>query len=146
MMSTLKNGKIVRGLSGIPDQGPVLFVGYHALMGIELSPLYEEFLREKKTIVRGMAHPILFGTKFESSRQESSRFDTVSMYGGLPVTPINMYRLFERNQFVLLYPGGVREALHRKVCLTLPISSLVTYIEPLVVHKIIIKRFPIVMC
>ncbi|KAF8660565.1 hypothetical protein HU200_057588 [Digitaria exilis] len=114
MMSTLKNGKIVRDLSGIPDQGPVLFVGYHALLGIELSPLYEEFLREKKTIVRGMAHPLLFGTKFESSRQESSRFDTVSMYGGLPVTPINMYRLFERNEFVLLYPGGVREALHRK--------------------------------
>ncbi|CAO2203495.1 unnamed protein product [Urochloa humidicola] len=114
MMSTLKNGKIVRGLSGIPDQGPVLFVGYHALMGIELSPLYEEFLREKKTIVRGMAHPFLFGKKFESSRQESSRFDTVSMYGGLPVTPINMYRLFERNEFVLFYPGGVREALHRK--------------------------------
>ncbi|KAL6627860.1 hypothetical protein ACP70R_031586 [Stipagrostis hirtigluma subsp. patula] len=114
MMSTLKNGKIVRGLAGVPDQGPVLFVGYHVLMGIELGPLYEEFLREKKTIVRGMAHPFLFGAKFESSRQEVSRIDTVSMYGGLPVTPINMYKLFERNQFVLLYPGGVREALHRK--------------------------------
>ncbi|KAL5219898.1 hypothetical protein ABZP36_024611 [Zizania latifolia] len=114
MLSTLKNGNIVRGLAGVPDQGPVLFVGYHALMGIELSPLYEEFLREKKTVIRGMAHPILFGGKHESSRQELSRFDTVSMYGGLPVTPINMYRLFERNQFVLLYPGGVREALHRK--------------------------------
>jgi hypothetical protein len=94
-----------------------LFVSYHALMGIELSPLYEEFLREKKTIVRGMAHPVLFGAKFESSRQELSRFDTVSMYGGLPVTPINMYKLFKTNQFVLLYPGGVREALHRKVWL-----------------------------
>uniref|UniRef100_R7W7I5 Acyltransferase-like protein n=1 Tax=Aegilops tauschii TaxID=37682 RepID=R7W7I5_AEGTA len=114
MMSTLTNGKIVRGLAGVPDQGPVLFVGYHALMGIELSPLYEEFLREKNTIVRGMAHPMLFGSKYETSRQESSRLDTVSMYGGLPVTPINMYRLFERNQYVLLYPGGAREALHRK--------------------------------
>jgi hypothetical protein len=118
MMSTLKDGKIVRGLAGVPDKGPVLFVGYHALMGIELSPLYEEFLREKRTVVRGMAHPFLFGKKLESSRQEMSRFDTVSMYGGLPVTPINMYRLFQRNQFVLLYPGGVREALHRKVRLT----------------------------
>ncbi|KAG8045438.1 hypothetical protein GUJ93_ZPchr0008g12155 [Zizania palustris] len=114
MLSTLENGEIVRGLAGVPDQGPVLFVGYHALMGIELSPLYEEFLREKKTIIRGMAHPILFGGQHESSRQELSRFDTISMYGGLPVTPINMYRLLERNQFVLLYPGGVREALHRK--------------------------------
>jgi len=83
-------------------------------MGIELSPLIEEFLKEKNTVVRGMAHPVLFGSNFETSRQELSRFDTVSMYGGLPVTPINMYRLFERNQYVLLYPGGVREALHRK--------------------------------
>uniref|UniRef100_A0ACD5UPC0 Uncharacterized protein n=1 Tax=Avena sativa TaxID=4498 RepID=A0ACD5UPC0_AVESA len=114
MMSTLTNGKIVRGLAGVPDQGPVLFVGYHALMGIELSPLYEEFLREKNTVVRGLGHPVLFGANNETSRQELSRFDTVSMYGGLPVTPINMYRLFERNQYVLLYPGGVREALHRK--------------------------------
>uniref|UniRef100_A0A0E0JIU2 Serine aminopeptidase S33 domain-containing protein n=1 Tax=Oryza punctata TaxID=4537 RepID=A0A0E0JIU2_ORYPU len=114
MLSTLKNGKIVRGLAGVPDQGPVLFVGYHALLGIEVSPLYEEFLRERRTAVRGMAHPILFGGKHESSRQELSRFDAIAMYGGLPVTPINMYRLFERNQFVLLYPGGVREALHRK--------------------------------
>jgi hypothetical protein len=117
MMSTLKNGKIVRGLAGVLNQGPVLFVGCHALMGIELSPLYEEFLRVKKTIIRGMAHPVLFGSNFESSHQELSQFDRVSMYGGLPVTPINMYRLFERNQFVLLYPGGVREALHRKVWL-----------------------------
>ena len=91
MMSTLTNGKIVRGLAGVPDQGPVLFGGCHALMGIELSPLYEEFLREKNTIVRGMAHPMLFGSKYETSRQESSRLDTVSMYGGLPVTPINMF-------------------------------------------------------
>jgi hypothetical protein len=120
MMSTLTNGKIVRGLAGVPDQGPVLFVGYHALMGIELSPLYEEFLKEKNTVVRGLGHPVLFGASNETSRQELSRFDTVSMYGGLPVTPINMYRLFERNQYVLLYPGGVREALHRKVCLMSP--------------------------
>lgn len=131
MMSTLKNGKIVRGLAGVPDKGPVLFVGYHALLGIELSPLYEEFLREKKTIVRGMAHPFLFGKKFESSRQDISRIDTVSMYGGLPVTPINMYRLFERNEFVLLYPGGVREALHRKVCLIWPFNPLVALTESL---------------
>ena len=124
MMSTLTNGQIVRGLAGVPDEGPVLFVGYHALMGIELSPLYEQFLREKNTVVRGMAHPVLFGANLETSRQELSRFDTVSMYGGLPVTPINMYRLFERNQYVLLYPGGVREALHRKVCLMSPHTSI----------------------
>ncbi|GFY87136.1 transferase [Actinidia rufa] len=33
MLSTLKNGKIVKGLAGIPSKGPVLFVGYHMLLG-----------------------------------------------------------------------------------------------------------------
>ncbi|KAM0880848.1 hypothetical protein ACQ4PT_033295 [Festuca glaucescens] len=51
MLSTMKNGKIVRGLAGVPDKGPVLFVGYHQLLAIELSSLVEGFLRKKKTIV-----------------------------------------------------------------------------------------------
>ncbi|KAJ6835274.1 putative acyltransferase-like protein, chloroplastic [Iris pallida] len=57
LFSTLKNGKIVRGLGGIPDKGPVVLVGYHMLLGLELGPLYEAFLREKNIIIRGMAHP-----------------------------------------------------------------------------------------
>ncbi|KAJ6802082.1 acyltransferase-like protein, chloroplastic isoform X2 [Iris pallida] len=33
MFSTLKDGKIVKGLEGIPTEGPNVFVGYHMLMG-----------------------------------------------------------------------------------------------------------------
>ncbi|XP_072954045.1 phytyl ester synthase 1, chloroplastic isoform X1 [Typha angustifolia] len=113
LLSTL-NGRIVRGLSGVPNEGPVLLVGNHMLMGLELGPLYEAFLKEKNVILRGMAHPILFSRKYETSRQEISRYDTMTLFGALPVTPINMYRLFSRKSFVLLYPGGAREALHRK--------------------------------
>ncbi|VAH52479.1 unnamed protein product [Triticum turgidum subsp. durum] len=80
MLSTLETGKIVRGLTGIPDKGPILFVGHHQLLGIE----------------------------------ELSLFDVVSVYGGVPVSPINMYKLLEKNESVLLYPGGAREVLHRK--------------------------------
>ncbi|KAJ8619560.1 hypothetical protein MRB53_028089 [Persea americana] len=80
MLSTLQDGKIVRGLTGVPSEGPVLLVGYHMLMGFELSPLIEAFLREKNVLVRAR----------------------------------NFYRLFSSKSFVLLYPGGVREALHRK--------------------------------
>lgn len=116
MLSTLKNGKIVRGLTGVPDKGPILFVGYHELLAMELTSLVEEFLREKKAVVRAVAHSVFFVGNFEILRQELSLFDIVSMYGGVPVSPINTYRLFERNEFVLLYPGGIREALHRKVC------------------------------
>jgi hypothetical protein len=113
----MRNGKIVRGLAGVPKEGPVLFVGYHQLLAMELSSLVEGFLRERKTIVRTVAHPVFFAGNYETLRQELSLFDLFSMYGAAPVSPINMYKLFKRNEFVLLYPGGAREALHRKVCL-----------------------------
>lgn len=114
MLSTLQNGKIVRSLAGVPDKGPVLFVGYHQLMAMEVSSLLEGFFREKKAVVRALAHEVFFVGNFGTLREELFLFDVVSMYGAVPVNPINMYKLFERNEFVLLYPGGVREALHRK--------------------------------
>lgn len=113
MLSTLRDGRIVKGLGGVPDEGPVILVGYHMLFGSELDPLYEAFLREKNIIIRGMAHPLLFGLP-ETSRQELSRFDILPLFGALPVSPLNMYRLLSTKSFVLLYPGGAREALHRK--------------------------------
>ena len=114
-LSTLKDGKIVRGLDGVPEDGPVLFVGYHMLMGLELDQLYEEFLRERKISVRGMAHPALFSSMGRNPRPEFSRFDYMNVFGALPVSPTNIYRLLSRKAFILLYPGGAREALHRKV-------------------------------
>ncbi|XP_058076256.1 phytyl ester synthase 1, chloroplastic [Magnolia sinica] len=114
VLSTLKNGEIVRGLSGVPDEGPVLLVGYHMLMGIELGPIVEAFLREKNVMIRGIAHPMIFSKKVESSLQEVSRMDVIRIFGALPVSAINFYRLFSSKSFVLLYPGGAREALHRK--------------------------------
>eukprot|EP00268_Persea_americana_P053045 TRINITY_DN5981_c1_g2_i6.p1 TRINITY_DN5981_c1_g2~~TRINITY_DN5981_c1_g2_i6.p1 ORF type:complete len:704 (+),score=126.08 TRINITY_DN5981_c1_g2_i6:141-2252(+) len=112
MLSTLQDGKIVRGLTGVPSEGPVLLVGYHMLMGFELSPLIEAFLREKNVLVRGIAHPIIFSKKLETSFP--FRMDTMRVFGALPVSARNFYRLFSSKSFVLLYPGGVREALHRK--------------------------------
>ncbi|KAK1620635.1 hypothetical protein QYE76_026152 [Lolium multiflorum] len=113
MLSTLETGKIVRGLIGVPDKGPVLFVGYHQLMAMELSTLLEGLFREKKA-VRGLAHKVFFEGNFGTLHEELSLFDALCMYGAVPINPTNMYKLFQRNEFVLLYPGGVREALHRK--------------------------------
>ncbi|XP_076922202.1 phytyl ester synthase 1, chloroplastic-like [Bidens hawaiensis] len=121
MFSTLEDGKIVRGLAGVPDEGPVLLVGYHMLLGLELAPLILEFLREKNVVVRGIAHPALFtmnsnnGTiNSNSGLQEFSYFDIMKVFGALPVTPSNFFKLFSSKSFALLYPGGAREALHRK--------------------------------
>ncbi|XP_052624420.1 phytyl ester synthase 1, chloroplastic isoform X2 [Lactuca sativa] len=114
MFSTLEDGRIVRGLSGIPDEGPVLLVGYHMLMGLELAPLIIEFLREKNVIVRGLAHPELFTSNFINEFLKFSYVDLMKVFGALPVTPTNLFKLLSTKSFVLLYPGGAREALHRK--------------------------------
>ncbi|XP_019440518.1 PREDICTED: acyltransferase-like protein At1g54570, chloroplastic [Lupinus angustifolius] len=114
MFSTLEDGTIVKGLTGVPDEGPVLLVGYHMLMGIELTSLMEEFLRQKGIMVRGIAHPEMFTGREESSSSEFPLMDWVKVFGGVPVSPSNLFRLLSEKSHVLLYPGGVREALHFK--------------------------------
>ncbi|KAL9356231.1 hypothetical protein Peur_049484 [Populus x canadensis] len=112
MFSTLDDGNIVRGLGGVPNEGPVLLVGYHMLLGLELSSLVEAFLREKNIMVRGMAHPMLFTGGLELSSTEFSTTDWMKVMGAVPVTASNIYKLLSTNSHVLLYPGGVREAFH----------------------------------
>ncbi|XP_048134020.1 phytyl ester synthase 1, chloroplastic-like [Rhodamnia argentea] len=114
LFSTLDDGKIVRGLSGVPSEGPVLLVGYHMLMGLELYSLVEEFLREKNIIVRGVAHPELFSGKLENPSSEFGIIDWMKVFGAVPVTASNLFKLFSTKSHVLLYPGGAREALHYK--------------------------------
>lgn len=129
MFSTLEDGKIVEGLAGVPNEGPVLLVGYHMLMGLELSPLVERFLTEKNIMVRGLAHPALFLRKFESSSSEFSFGDWVKVFGAVPVTASNLFKLLSTKSYVLLYPGGAREALHYKVCQVCSLCSF-TYFFP----------------
>nr|GME20023.1 acyltransferase-like protein At1g54570, chloroplastic [Ipomoea batatas] len=116
MFSTMEDGRIVRGIAGVPDEGPVLLVGYHMLMGLELVPLIEEFLRVKKVLVRGIAHPTLFSQLVEGDggANEDAFMDLIRLFGGLPVSPSNLFKLLQTKSHVLLYPGGAREALHLK--------------------------------
>ena len=116
LFSTLEDGKIVKGLAGVPNEGPVILVGYHMLMGVELSSLAEGFLREKHIMVRGLAHPALFSRTAMSSSSDFSLTDWMRVFGAVPVTPSNLFKLLSTKSHVLLYPGGSREALHYKVC------------------------------
>jgi hypothetical protein len=115
MLSTLSDGKIVRGLAGLPREGPVVLVGYHMLMGFELGPLVTEVLRSTGIHIRGLAHPFLFSKSLEQLMPDPSHHDLHRIMGAVPVTPVNFYKLLSEKHFVLLYPGGAREALHRKV-------------------------------
>ncbi|CAO2831273.1 unnamed protein product [Amaranthus hypochondriacus] len=113
MLSTLENGQIVRGLAGIPMDGPVVFVGYHMLLGLEIYPLVINFWSERKILMRGLAHPMLFA-KLQDDDLDMSMFDSYRIMGAVPVTASNFYKLLASGSHVLLYPGGMREALHRK--------------------------------
>ncbi|XP_037435173.1 acyltransferase-like protein At1g54570, chloroplastic [Triticum dicoccoides] len=114
MLSTLTDGRIVRGLAGLPREGPVLFVGYHMLMGFELGPLVTGVLKSTGIHIRGLAHPFLFNESSEQLLPDTSYFDLPRIMGAVPVTGVNFYKLLSEKQFVLLFPGGAREALHRK--------------------------------
>ncbi|XP_017628718.1 phytyl ester synthase 2, chloroplastic-like [Gossypium arboreum] len=116
MLSTLEDGKVVRGLAGIPSEGPVLFVGYHMLMGFEVIPLVVQIMMERNILVRGIAHPAMF-VRVKDRRPpepELSDFDILRVMGAVPVSAANFYKLMSSKSHALLYPGGIREALHRK--------------------------------
>lgn len=115
ILSTLEDGKIVRGFDGIPSEGPVLLVGYHMLLGLELVPLVARLFDERNILARGIAHPMLFLRKKEGGPLDESTHDAFRIMGAVPVSGINLYKLFSTKSHILLYPGGMREALHRKV-------------------------------
>lgn len=114
VLSTLESREIVRGLAGIPKEGPVLYVGNHMMLGLELAPLVTRFMVERDILLRGIAHPLMFTKLKEGNLPDVSSFDFIRVMGAVPVSATNFYRLFSINSHILLYPGGVREALHRK--------------------------------
>ena len=113
-LSTLENGKIVRGLAGIPSKGPVILIGNHMMLGLELLPLGSRFWIDHDIHLRAIAHPFMF-KKLQENMLDLSVFDFIRVMGAVPVSPTNLYRLLSLNSHVLLYPGGLREAFHRKV-------------------------------
>ncbi|KAG6793294.1 hypothetical protein NC652_003325 [Populus alba x Populus x berolinensis] len=115
MLSYFQDGKIVRGLAGVPSEGPVLYVGYHMLMGFEVIPLISNFLLERNILIRGITHPMLYvKLKKEGMMPPLQQFDVVRTMGAVPASGSNFYKLMSSKAHALLYPGGMREAYHRK--------------------------------
>lgn len=99
------------GLQGVPapeDVGnrPVLLVGNHQLFGSDLGPLVREFLVDRGVLARGLAYPGAMRTREGRGPPQFQRF------GAVPVSPRNIFKLLQRGEMVLLFPGGIREALH----------------------------------
>ncbi|KAL5058806.1 hypothetical protein RYX36_030410 [Vicia faba] len=114
MLSTLEDGKIVKGLAGIPSEGPVLLVGNHMLLAMDKVSLVSQIYTERDIIVRGMAHPLMFRRQKRGRLPEVSSYDGLRVMGIFPVAATNLFKLFSSKSHVLLFPGGVREAFHRK--------------------------------
>ena len=119
-------GNIVRGIENVPvgsSGRPVLLVGNHQLYGLDTPLIIREFLQERKTLVRGLAHPLLFldalnARKEGDGEQQEDSFPfskkNLLRFGAVEVSPGSIFQLLQRNETILLFPGGANEACHLK--------------------------------
>jgi 1-acyl-sn-glycerol-3-phosphate acyltransferase len=95
----------VRGLSNIPEEGPILLVGNHsggtliADTFVFAQAFYDHFGPLRR--FHQLAHDLVF--KLPGARNSLSR------YGTVPASPGNMKRALERDAALLVYPGGDHE-------------------------------------
>ena len=115
------DGVIVKGIDDVPtgtsSGRPVLFVGNHQLYGADLAIIIKEFIDSKKELVRGLAHPILFMNNPETAAGgmgDPSIRELFTTFGAVKVSGSAIFELLQRNESVLLFPGGVKEAYHLK--------------------------------
>ncbi|KAI3825438.1 hypothetical protein L1987_06925 [Smallanthus sonchifolius] len=73
---------------------------------------WKAFLKEKRIMLRGLGHPQNLQLDSEFGIPRISIW--LRVFGLLPVSAINLFKLLSNKSYVLLYPGGAREALHRK--------------------------------
>ena len=116
------NGNLNLGIDNVPvghNGRPVLLVGNHQLYGLDTGLLVHEFLVTRRVLVRGLAHPVLFGAlnglaDDNASNESRGMFSTsnVQKFGAVEVSPGSIYELLRRNETILLFPGGANEACH----------------------------------
>eukprot|EP01041_Mallomonas_annulata_P009671 gene9671-20113_t len=142
-----KDGTLIEGLEGLPvgsEGRPVLYVGNHQLIGFDIPLLGREFLIERNTLIRGLAHPVVFlnqnqnkdiennynhndndnerngdkenGDQISSTKGSNSKTDFANgnFFRDFGAVEVSPTALFQSNATALLYPGGVAEALHGK--------------------------------
>jgi pimeloyl-ACP methyl ester carboxylesterase len=112
-------GQLRRGIDSLPvgtSGRPVLLVGNHQLYGADTGFIIREFIRSRQVLVRGLAHPILFGAASPGGAADSNMFsrNNIQKFGGVEVSPGSIFQLMKNNETILLFPGGANEACHGK--------------------------------
>ncbi|CAK9192879.1 unnamed protein product [Sphagnum troendelagicum] len=108
-----KDSKMKRGLPQITKEHPILFIGNHTFVGLDLAIIVNAFLEDQNVMIRSLAHPALTAD-VARGLQESGIQDVARLFGAVSVTGSNLYKLMAAHEAVLLLPGGVREALKSK--------------------------------
>eukprot|EP00898_Chlorokybus_atmophyticus_P001268 jgi/Chlat1/2141/Chrsp17S08743 len=117
-LSTDNKNQVSLGLTHMPTpqsfgNRPVLFVGNHQLNAPDLGPLIKGVYEQTGVMLRGLAHPIIFGGTGNGNNGGAGGLSRLFQEFGA-VSGKNAYKLLSEKQAVLLYPGGVREAFKRR--------------------------------
>lgn len=91
------------GLEHLPEQGGVMLVGNHALLGVDSWALMPELMRQTGRVPRGLALRKLFDVPLLSTFLEE-----VGLVAGERESAVELLR---REELVLTYPGGARDSL-----------------------------------
>lgn len=95
------------GLDQIPEKGPVLFVSNHTVIGgLDVPLFWLKLYREKNIFLRMLVDHSHF--KVPLIR------DFLAKFGEVDGTRENCAELMRKNQYILVFPGGAREAFKRK--------------------------------
>ncbi|GMH67866.1 hypothetical protein TrST_g13528 [Triparma strigata] len=111
--STNGNNNVIGNLNYLPTPAsgrPILFVGNHQFLGLDVKLVVSEILEKRNYLVRGLGHPVIFGGG-NSTASNNFNNDFIE-YGTVKVSPANYYNLMKTKQAMLLYPGGVSEVFH----------------------------------
>eukprot|EP00887_Chlorella_sp_A99_P005096 scaffold25.g5096.t1 len=74
-VSTAPDGMRALGLANIPADRPLLLVGNHQTLALDLGLLCERFISERGVMLRGLAHPVIFSDSHAAGGRADARAD-----------------------------------------------------------------------
>ena len=95
------------GLENIPAEGPVLFVANHTILGgLDVPLVWLKLYRDKEIFLRMLVDHAHFQVPYLR--------DFLVKFGEVEGTRENAADLLRKKQYVLVFPGGAREAFKKK--------------------------------
>ena len=101
------NDPVFQGLENIPEKGPVLFVGNHTLLGIwDASLMWFKLYKKRDIYTYSLGDRIHFEIPYWR--------ELAGSFGMVEGSRENCRQLMQDNQYILVFPGGAREAFKNK--------------------------------